>query len=98
TTFGVTLDSDVHDRAIKLGKAQAAAGERLRSQFLAQSRGQLVARWNQHFVKDARVVRKNDVSMRAIAEEANERGMLALDNLQYAAFGAAVRAAALDTA
>src|ERR1700735_1057982 len=96
--LGITLDFDVHDGAIEFGKAHAAACGRLRPQFLAQSRGQLVTRRNQHFVQDARVVRENDVSLRALAEEADQRGMLALDNLYHAAFGAAVRAAALDTA
>ena len=49
-------------------------------------------------MQDARVVRKYDVSLRAIAEEADQRGVLALDNLHHAAFGAAVRAAAFDAA
>src|ERR1700735_1913004 len=102
TTFGITPDFDVNDCAIEFGKANAAAGERRvfgnRAQFLAQSRGQLVARRNQDFVQDARVVREDNVSLRAVAEESDQRGMLAFDNLDHAAFGAAVRAATFHTA
>jgi hypothetical protein len=47
-------------------------------------------------VLDARVVGQHDVAVRAVAEQADERGMFALDNLHDAAFGAAVRAAAFD--
>src|ERR1700735_3529824 len=102
TTFGITPDFDVNDCAIEFGKANAAAGERRvfgnRAQFLAQSRGQLVAGRNQNFVQDARVVREDNVSLRAVAEESDQRGMLALDNLDDTAFGAAIRSATLDTA
>ncbi|HXN86374.1 MAG TPA: hypothetical protein VN867_09890 [Candidatus Binataceae bacterium] len=101
-TFGITPDFDVYDRAVKLGKTQSAIREGLifrgRAQFFAQSRGQLVAGRNQYLVQDARIVGENDVALRAIAEEADERGVLALDNLYHAAFGAAVRAAAFDAA
>ena len=45
---------------------------------------------------DARVVRQHLIAVRAVAEEADERGMFALDNLHDAAFGAAVGAAAVD--
>src|ERR1700733_8711396 len=100
TTFGVALDFHVHDSAIEFRKTQAAARERRalrnRAQFLAQSRRQLVAGGNQDFVQDARVIRKNHVSLRAVAKEADQRGVLAFDNLHHAAFGAAVRAAAFD--
>jgi hypothetical protein len=97
-TLGIAPDFDVYDRAVKLGKTQAAAGERFGSQFLAQSRGQLVARRNEQFMQNARVIGQDDVSFRAIAKKADERGMLAFDDLHHSAFGAAIRAAALDAA
>src|ERR1700691_4755327 len=98
TTFRIAPNFDVYDCAVQLGKTHAAAGERFRPQFLAQSRGQFVARRNQDFMQDARVVGKDDVALRAVAKEADHRGMLALENLHHAAFGAAVRATALDAA
>ena len=36
------------------------------------------------------------IALRAVAEEANDRGMFVLDDLHDAAFGAAVGAASLD--
>ncbi len=36
------------------------------------------------------------ISMRAVAEQANHRGIFALDDLHHAAFGAPIRAAAGD--
>ncbi len=45
---------------------------------------------------DARVVGEHLIAVRAVAEEADECGMFALDNLDDAAFGAAVVAAAGD--
>jgi hypothetical protein len=49
-------------------------------------------------MQDARVVGEDDVALRAIAKEADERGMLALDNLDDATFRATIRAAAFDAA
>ena len=47
-------------------------------------------------MEDARVVGENDVAVRAVAEQADERGMRALEDLHHAAFGATVGAAADD--
>ena len=47
-------------------------------------------------MSDARVVRKHVIAVRSVAEQADERGMLALDDLHDAAFRAAIGPAALD--
>ena len=73
------------------------AGSRLRpsvAKFFAQCGRELVARRNDDFVLHARVVRQDDIAVRAVAEKADDGGMLALDDLDDAAFGAAIVAAA----
>ena len=58
---------------------------------------QFFAGGNQHFVRDARVVRQDVIFARAVAEKPDKRGMLAHNDFHDAAFGAAVRAAPFDT-
>ena len=100
TALGKARDLDVHDGAIEFRQAQAAVGTGSpvpsSAELLAQLGRQFLARGNQHFVMDARVVGQHVVAVRAVAEQAHERGILALDDLHDAAFGAAVGAAALD--
>src|ERR1700683_74181 len=99
-TFGIAFDFDVYDCAIQFRQADTAAGERFffssGAEFRAQFGSEFVTGWNQNFVEDARVVRKDDVAVRAITKQSHESGMLAFDDLNDAAFGASVGTAACD--
>ncbi len=66
------------------------------AQFLAEIGAEFVSRRDEDFVMDAGVVREHLIAVRAVAKQADESGMFALDNLDDAAFGAAVVAAAGD--
>jgi hypothetical protein len=98
--FRKARELDVYDGTVKLGKTQAAIWRGFFSscdaQFLAQFGRQLLARGNRHFVEDARVVRQHVITLGTVSKQADDRGMFALDDLDDAAFGATVGAAALD--
>src|SRR5487761_890000 len=85
---------DVHDRAIKFGEPETLGSARKLAVFLLelllQFGGQLSARRNNDFMGEARFVGQHDVAMRAVAEEANNRGMGALRDFFDAAFEASI--------
>ncbi len=96
---GITRDFDVDHGAIELWQPQPALRDRpcfgIGADLLPQFGRQLVAGRNCDFVLQPRVVRQHHVAVRTVAEKPDDRGVLALDDLDYAPFGAAVRAAAL---
>ena len=99
--FGEARDLDVHYGAVEFGRRtrrlrRSASAPRCVAQLLAQIGAEFVARRNDDFVLDASVVGQHEIAVRAVAEQADDGGMLALDNLHDAAFGAAVGAAAGD--
>ncbi len=99
-TFRISHDLNVDDGAIEFREARATGRHwralEARAQLLPQFGSQLIARRNRDLVENAGVVGQNVISVRAVAEKADEGGVLAFDDLHDAAFGAAVRAAALD--
>ena len=98
--FGVARDFHIHDGAIEFREARVAhcrwAGPFGSAQFFSPLRRQFFTGRNGNFVENARVVRKNHIALRAVAEQADERGMRALEDLHHTAFGAAVGAASHD--
>ncbi len=97
TTFGKADDFDVNDSAIEFSEARTTSRGPARSrQLFAQLGSQLVARRNQHFVLQARVVGEHVIAVGAVAEKSNDGRVFALDDLYHAALGATVGAAASD--
>ena len=99
--FGITRDFNIHDGAVELRQAHAAARRRAprpsRASFWRKSRRQFFARRNQHFVQNARVVWQHVISVRAVAEKSRRSSDAARSTTSHdAAFGATVRAAPLD--
>ncbi len=94
----------IHDGAIQLGQPRALqrggkfgiAGAEFLAKLFAELGREFQAGGNDDFVQDASVVGQHDVAIRAIAEQADDGGMLALDDLHDTAFGTAVSAAAFD--
>ena len=75
----------------------AAAVRRLESrQVSAAIRASVHRPAESDFLRDARVVGQHVISVRAVAKKADDRRVLALDDLHDAAFGAAVGTAPLD--
>src|SRR5579875_246834 len=88
---------DVHDGAIKFRESQAAArapGISSQPEFFAKRRSQFVSRRDDDFVSNARLVRKDDVGLRAIAEKSHDGRIFPSGDFFDAAFEAAAGIAA----
>ena len=95
----IARDFDVDDRSVKLRQANTTHRSRpfgTVSKLLPQFGSQLFAWRNRNFMRNARVVGQNDVAVRSVAEQADDRHMFALDDLHDAAFRSAVGAPPLD--
>ena len=93
-------DFHIHYGAIQLGQPRPAADRRRRARsvpsFSRNAGVNSAPGRNDYFMKDSRVVRQHDVSMRPVTEQSDHRGMLAFDDLHHAPFGAAVGAPPYD--
>src|SRR5579863_4242424 len=98
-TLRITGKLHIYDSAVELRQPHATRGHvfaRPGAYFLAQDRSELFARGARYFMKNASVVRLNMIALRAVAEDADNRGILAFNDLDDAAFRAAVRTTPLD--
>ena len=92
----------IHYGAVELRQPSSAIHGHLRTstrwcaEFFAQFRRQLFARRNRDFVENPRVIREDDVAVRAVAKKSHKRGVRALEDLNHAPFRAAVSTPTFD--
>ena len=99
-SFRIARDFDVDHPAIELGQPHTARGGRalcVRAELLAQSGSKFFTGRDRDLVRNPRVVGQHDVAVRAVAKQAHDGQVLAVDDLHHAAFGAPVGATAHDT-
>ena len=90
----VTQHLNIHDRAIQIvhaGNFSRAKTDLIRTaeaQLLPEPGSELTATRDLDFVLDASVVGQHHVALRAVSEQANDRGVRAVENPNDAAFGA----------
>ena len=98
----VAHDLGIHDGAVELGEARQAfclrglAGLGVHAEPLAEGGRELFTRRNDDFVMHSRVVGKNHVATRAVAEETHDGGMCAMENAEDTAFGSLCAGGAAD--